>query len=274
MPQHAPQLQQQQQQPRAGRHTAAAAAARRRWQQHVQASGLGGELCRAVRQNADDGGVSCSKGKSQPRQHIASEGAGSAQPALHSLQEGQGRFTLQQQLGRAAAGVAAAAVLALGALGPPPAEAVLANPRAPVPRSADVALRRSIPAFNQDVAELQARLEAVAFKLRIPQRKPWASMGDDVAAAASLAADQRRMLAGVLPSDAAQAEELVGSIQETLDRWAHCCAGRAGRAVRQGCWPWVSMAMGCCCAWGLRPAPPYLPRSWAGPWVLSLACPS
>lgn len=73
-----------------------------------------------------------------------------------------------QQAGRAAAGIAAAALLALGAL-PSPAEAVLANPRAPVARSADVALRRSIPAFNADVAAVQERLEAVAFKLRIPQ---------------------------------------------------------------------------------------------------------
>lgn len=77
-------------------------------------------------------------------------------------------LTPLQQAGRAAAGVAAAALLALGAL-PPPAEAVLANPRAAVARSADVALRRSIPAFNADVAAVQERLEAVAFKLRIPQ---------------------------------------------------------------------------------------------------------
>lgn len=75
---------------------------------------------------------------------------------------------LLQQALRAAAGAAAAAVLALGSL-PLPAEAVLANPRAPVARSADVALRRSIPAFNADVAAVQERLEAVAFKLRIPQ---------------------------------------------------------------------------------------------------------
>ncbi len=81
-------------------------------------------------------------------------------------------LNLLQQAARAAAGVAAAAVLALGAL-PPPAEAVLANPRAPVARSADVALRRSIPAFNADVAEVQERLEAVAFKLRIPQVWMW-----------------------------------------------------------------------------------------------------
>lgn len=87
-------------------------------------------------------------------------------------------------------------------------------------RSADVALRRSIPAFNADVAAVQERLEAVAFKLRIPQRKPWKSMGDDVAAAAELAAQQPLMLAGVLPADQAEAAQLVGDIQVTLDRLA------------------------------------------------------
>ena len=50
-------------------------------------------------------------------------------------------------------------------------------------RSADAALRRSIPAFNKDVREIQSKLEDVAFKLRIPQRKPWPAMIDDVKAA-------------------------------------------------------------------------------------------
>lgn len=39
--------------------------------------------------------------------------------------------------------------------------------------SADAALRRAIPAFNPDLREVQTKLEEVAFKLRIPQRKPW-----------------------------------------------------------------------------------------------------
>ncbi|PSC69067.1 peptidyl-prolyl cis-trans cyclophilin-type [Micractinium conductrix] len=145
----------------------------------------------------------------QPRQQVE---AAAEQPGE--------RLGLLQQLGRTAAGVAAAAVLAVGAAAPPPAAAVLASPRASVPRSADVALRRSIPAFNADVADVQQRLEAVAFKLRIPQRKPWGSMADDVAAAAQLAAQPQRMLAGVLPPDAQQAETLVADIQRTLDRLA------------------------------------------------------
>ena len=69
----------------------------------------------------------------------------------------------------------------------------------------------------------------------LPQRKPWKSMGDDVAAAAELAAQQPLMLAGVLPADQAEAVQLVGDIQVTLDRrvamrWFWPCAGCC-------CWP-------------------------------------
>lgn len=48
-------------------------------------------------------------------------------------------------------------------------------------------MRRSIPAFNKDVKDIQARLEDVAFKLRIPQRKPWQGMADNIAASLVLA---------------------------------------------------------------------------------------
>ena len=54
-------------------------------------------------------------------------------------------------------------------------------------RSVDAALRRSIPAFNRDVKDMQSRLEDVAFKLRIPQRKPWQGMADNVQASLVLA---------------------------------------------------------------------------------------
>ena len=60
-------------------------------------------------------------------------------------------------------------------------------------RSADSALRRSIPAFNKDVREVQTKLEDVAFKLRIPQRKPWPAMVDDVRAASAIVAQPDRV---------------------------------------------------------------------------------
>ena len=50
----------------------------------------------------------------------------------------------------------------------------------------DVALRRSIPASNADVRNMQRALEDIAFKLRIPQRKPWQQMTEDVIKATSI----------------------------------------------------------------------------------------
>ena len=54
-------------------------------------------------------------------------------------------------------------------------------------RSVDAALRRSIPAFNRDVKDVQNRMEDVSFKLRIPQRKPWQGMAENVQASLVLA---------------------------------------------------------------------------------------
>lgn len=53
-------------------------------------------------------------------------------------------------------------------------------------RTVEAALRRSIPAFNADVRGIQTKLENIAYKLRIPQRKPWGAMADDVAAATAV----------------------------------------------------------------------------------------
>lgn len=50
----------------------------------------------------------------------------------------------------------------------------------------DVALRRAIPASNQDVRNMQKALEDIAFKLRIPQRKPWQQMTEDVVKATTI----------------------------------------------------------------------------------------
>lgn len=60
-------------------------------------------------------------------------------------------------------------------------------------RSVDAALRRSIPAFNKDVKDVQNRLEAIAFQLRIPQRKPWQGMTDNVAFSLALVQQQDRV---------------------------------------------------------------------------------
>ena len=65
--------------------------------------------------------------------------------------------------------------------------------------SADAALRRAIPAVNEEVRRVQGALEDVAFKLRIPQRKPWPAMADDVTAAAKVVGQRDKARASPLP---------------------------------------------------------------------------
>lgn len=93
------------------------------------------------------------------------------------------------------------------------------------------------------------------------QRKPWKSMGDDVAAAAGLVAQQPLMLAGVLPADQAEAVQLVGDIQVTLDRRA---------AMR-----WFGQCAGCCCRTCCLSAAPHhreVVQLVGGAWVALDAC--
>ena len=85
-----------------------------------------------------------------------------------------------------------------------------------MPCSADSALRRSIPAFNKDVREVQTKLEDVAFKLRIPQRKPWAPMADDVKSASSIVAQPERVSpAGRLSISLSKPDTLLSAWQKS-----------------------------------------------------------
>ena len=52
---------------------------------------------------------------------------------------------------------------------------------------------RSIPAFNNDLREVQNRMEDVAFKLRIPQRKPWDAMSKNVSRSQALVAQRDKV---------------------------------------------------------------------------------
>ncbi|CAL5227650.1 g10656 [Coccomyxa viridis] len=99
---------------------------------------------------------------------------------------------------------------------PAPAAAVLNSPNARIARSADAALRRSIPAFNKDVREVQQKLEDVAFKLRIPQRKPWPAMVDDVRGATSIVTQPDRVMYGVPTGKEEEAQALTKNISSGL----------------------------------------------------------
>ncbi|GMH41914.1 hypothetical protein BSKO_09833 [Bryopsis sp. KO-2023] len=101
---------------------------------------------------------------------------------------------------------------------PQDALALLNAPRALLPRTAEAALRRSIPTFNTDVGQIQSYMEDIQFSLRIPQRKPWATIQKNVKSAEELVADVPRMLIGVPKDKVGDAELLVADIAKGLFR--------------------------------------------------------
>jgi cyclophilin family peptidyl-prolyl cis-trans isomerase len=129
-----------------------------------------------------------------------------------------------QDAGRRITALLAAATIALSSTPVLPADALLNSPAARIPRTSDAALRRAIPAFNQDVKTIQKELEAIQYKLRIPQRKPWAAMSDDLAGAVEIASSDQRMLRGVLPPDMDTAVAIVADVRNDLNRVAAALA--------------------------------------------------
>ncbi|KAF5829595.1 cyclophilin-type peptidyl-prolyl cis-trans isomerase [Dunaliella salina] len=113
---------------------------------------------------------------------------------------------------------AAALALAASLLSAPSADAVLSAPNARIARTADAALRRSIPAINEEVRDIQRNLEDTTYLLRIPQRKPYGSMAKDVSAALSHFTPEERpkLLEGVPEKDKPEADYLVTSLYNTL----------------------------------------------------------
>lgn len=124
------------------------------------------------------------------------------------------------QLGKkVASGMVAGVHLLLASwLVPQEAMAVLNAPRALLPRTAEAALRRSIPTFNTDVGQIQSSMEDIQFSLRIPQRKPWATIQEKVKSAEEIVAKPSKMLAGVPEDKIPEAELLVADISKGLYR--------------------------------------------------------
>lgn len=81
------------------------------------------------------------------------------------------------------------------------AQAVLYSPDTKVPRSAEVALRRAIPALNSAIKKIQDSLEDILFLLRIPQRKPFGTMEGDVKKALKVAMDEKAAILALVPVD-------------------------------------------------------------------------
>ena len=144
-----------------------------------------------------------------------------------------------QELGRAAVASALAALMSLEplsavsprALGfatatgfatasgfPTSAEAALSNPNTRLPRNGVSALRRAVPAINEDAGTVQSKLEEAAYLLRIPQRKPWGTMGDNVKTSLAVVRERKAALVEPVPVGAARdaAEETRAELEQLL----------------------------------------------------------
>lgn len=116
-----------------------------------------------------------------------------------------------------ALGFASAAGLA-SALAAAPAEAALSNPNTRLPRNGVAALRRAVPTINEDAGTVQSKLEEAAYLLRIPQRKPWGTMSDNVKTSLAVVRDRKDRLLEPVPvgAAAAAAEETRAELEQLL----------------------------------------------------------
>jgi cyclophilin family peptidyl-prolyl cis-trans isomerase len=97
------------------------------------------------------------------------------------------------------------------------ASAALSNPNTRLPRNGIAALRRAVPGINEESGLVQSKLEEAAYLLRIPQRKPWGTMGDNVKVSLNTVRDKKeKMLAPVPVGDARDAAETTRAELEQL----------------------------------------------------------
>ena len=118
-----------------------------------------------------------------------------------------------------------ALAFALLSSAPRDAEAQLSNPNTRLPRNAQAALRRAVPAVNEETKDVQAKLEDAAYLFRIPSRQPWASMQKDIDdARVILKTNVDDVFAPVREDERIRAEEAYGRLDDALERASRACA--------------------------------------------------
>ena len=128
-------------------------------------------------------------------------------------------------LGRSLLALALAATLS--AAPTPDALAALSNPNSRLPRNAKAALRRAVPAVNEETREIQRKLEDAAYLMRIPQRKPWATMAKDVDESRKIMLEKKTdVFENVRPNDRAEAEEAYARLDDALERLSRAAAAQ------------------------------------------------
>ncbi|KAE9592926.1 hypothetical protein Lal_00029342 [Lupinus albus] len=90
----------------------------------------------------------------------------------------------------------------------PPARAVLYSPDTKVPRTGEVALRKSIPA-NPNMKAIQDSLEDISYLLRIPQRKPYGTMEGNVKKVLKIALDEKDAILASIPAELKEKGSLI-----------------------------------------------------------------
>ena len=105
------------------------------------------------------------------------------------------------------------------ACSPLDADALLNSPNRLIPRSVEAALRRSIPAVNPTVEDIQKKVEKIGFLLRIPQRKPYGAMQTDVELVSKIVRESpQEVLQGIPDDQSSQGERLLSQLSLGLDK--------------------------------------------------------
>ena len=121
--------------------------------------------------------------------------------------------------------MALALAATLSAAPTPDALAALSNPNSRLPRNAKAALRRAVPAVNEETREIQRKLEDAAYLMRIPQRKPWATMAKDVDESRKILLEKKAdVFENIQPNDRAEAEEAYARLDDALERLSRAAA--------------------------------------------------
>jgi cyclophilin family peptidyl-prolyl cis-trans isomerase len=127
---------------------------------------------------------------------------------------------------RARASIAAVALaLTLTLASAPDADAQLSNPNTRLPRNTQAALRRAVPAVNEETKAIQLKLEDAAYLFRIPSRQPWATMAKDIDESRAILLTKRDDIFGpVRENDRASAEAAYGRLDNALERLSRAAA--------------------------------------------------
>ena len=115
-------------------------------------------------------------------------------------------------------------LLSSGFAFPREASALLSNPNSGLPRTPTAALRRATPRVNAESSDIQYNLDDAAYQFRIPQRKPWNSMLNEIKKAKEIVKEKRgEIFQPIVKETQASAEVEIENLVIALDRLILAC---------------------------------------------------